>query len=68
MCTLQDKTVILRNGRARYARGPDDVNIVPYNPLLTLLFESHINVEFVSGAQGIMYLYKYVFKASTSVR
>ena len=28
-----------------YARGPDDTWIVPYNRILLLLFECHINVE-----------------------
>ena len=45
-----------------YQRGEGDEFIVPYNPRLTLQFESHINVEFAAPHNCIAYLYKYLFK------
>ena len=36
--------------------------VIPYNPVLLLLFECHINVEIVCDINLIKYLFKYIFK------
>jgi len=57
------ETSIDGRGYVKYRRSElEDVNIVPYNPHLLLLMESHINVEIASTVNLIMYLYKYFFK------
>lgn len=53
-----------RNGRF-YKKGDfeyDNRWVVPYNPSLCKLFESHINVECVSSVKAIKYIYKYAYK------
>ncbi|XP_029172378.1 uncharacterized protein LOC114941527 [Nylanderia fulva] len=40
----------------------DNRYVVPFNPTLLLLFNSHINVEIVSSIQSVKYLYKYIYK------
>jgi hypothetical protein len=35
---------------------------VPYNPLLSLRYNCHINVEVCSSVAAVKYLYKYVYK------
>lgn len=52
------------DGFVVYQRGEGDEFIVPYNPWLTLQFESHINVEYAASHNCIAYLYKYLFKGS----
>ena len=52
------------DGFVVYQRGEGDEFIVPYNPWLTLEFESHINVEYAASHNCIAYLYKYLFKGS----
>ena len=38
--------------------------VVPYNPLLSLRYNCHINVEKCTSAKASKYLYKYVTKGS----
>lgn len=40
----------------------DNRHVVPFNPTLLLLFNSHINVEIVSSIRSVKYLYKYIYK------
>ena len=40
----------------------DNSWVVPYNPLLSLKYKAHINVEIVHSTQAIKYIYKYVTK------
>ena len=35
---------------------------VPYNPYLSLKFNSHINIEFCASIKCIQYLFKYLYK------
>ena len=37
-------------------------NVVPYNPFLTVKYQTHINVEICGGLGCVKYLYKYLFK------
>jgi len=55
------ETAILNEGK-EYAQKVDNMWVVPYNPALTLLLESHINVEIVTSMGCIKYLYKYINK------
>ena len=57
-------------------RGPDDGGqvvehrgrqlnnqwVVPYNPLLSLRYHCHINVEVCSSVDGVKYIFMYVYK------
>ena len=36
--------------------------VVPYNPVLMMKFNAHINVELVASIAGIKYLFKYINK------
>jgi hypothetical protein len=45
----------------------DNSFIVPYNPLLSLRYAAHINVEVVHSAQAVKYLYKYITKGQDRV-
>ena len=40
----------------------DNRYVVPYNPTLTMLMKSHINVEVQNPGMGVRYLYKYLHK------
>ena len=40
----------------------DNRHVVPYNPTLLLIFESHINVEICTSVKAIKYIFKYIFK------
>ena len=45
----------------------DNSWIVPYNPILCLKYDSHINVEAVYSVMAVKYLYKYITKGSDRV-
>lgn len=52
------------NGR-NFERGGyvvDNRYVVPYCPTLSIIFNSHINVEVVSSIKSVKYLYKYIYK------
>ncbi|KYM98545.1 ATP-dependent DNA helicase PIF1 [Cyphomyrmex costatus] len=36
--------------------------VVPYCPILSMIFNCHINVEIVSSIKSVKYLYKYIYK------
>lgn len=36
--------------------------IVPYSPVLSRMFEAHINVEYCNSVKSVKYLFKYVNK------
>ena len=48
----------------RTGRLIDNSWVVPYNPLLSLRFNCHINVERCASPKAAKYLYKYVTKGS----
>ncbi|XP_014775823.1 uncharacterized protein LOC106873110 [Octopus bimaculoides] len=41
--------------------------IVPYNPYLTIKYNTHINVEVVHFVQAVKYLYKYITKGQDRI-
>ncbi|XP_021770669.1 uncharacterized protein LOC110734832 [Chenopodium quinoa] len=41
---------------------------IPYNPYLSLMFNSHINVEVCSTIRAVKYLYKYVYKGHDRIQ
>ena len=45
----------------------DNSWVVPYNPLLSLKYDSHINVEIVHSVTSVKYLYKYLMKGNDRV-
>ena len=45
----------------------DNSWIIPYNPVLLLKFQAHINLELVASVQGIKYLFKYFHKGPDRV-
>ncbi|KAF0713275.1 hypothetical protein AaE_011823, partial [Aphanomyces astaci] len=46
----------------RRAVDPRNAFVVPHCPILSLLFDCHINVEVCSTIASVKYLYKYVYK------
>ncbi|XP_036147162.1 uncharacterized protein LOC118647075 [Monomorium pharaonis] len=40
----------------------DNRYLVPYCPILSIIFNCHINVEVVSSIKSVKYLYKYIYK------
>jgi len=40
----------------------DNRYVVPYCPILSIIFNCHINVEVVSSIKSVKYLYKYIYK------
>jgi hypothetical protein len=40
----------------------DDLRVVPYNLLMMMDWDSHINVEYSGSGHCVQYLYKYLFK------
>ncbi|CAG8731674.1 4677_t:CDS:2, partial [Racocetra fulgida] len=56
-------TYVDDKGYVQYRRrAQEDAWIVPYNPMLLLKLECHINFEIASTVHLFMYLYKYLFK------
>lgn len=54
-----------RNTRKTYTRNNmviDNRYVVPYCPMLSLIFNCHLNVEVVSSIRSVKYLYKYIYK------
>ena len=45
----------------------DNSWVVPYNPLLSLKYDSHINVEIVHSVTSVKYLFKYLMKGPDRV-
>ena len=45
----------------------DNSFIVPYNPLLSLRYQAHINVEIVHSVQAVKYLYTYITKGQDRI-
>ena len=73
--SFNEETTIDGNDRVQYKRPNDgksyekshnfkvdNRNVVPYPPLLMMLFNCHINVEFVFSNRSIKYLFKYILK------
>ena len=52
------------HGRTWHANNGD---VVPYNAVLSLLFDCHINVECVHSSVSVKYLYKYIFKGGDKI-
>ena len=52
------------HGRTWHANNGD---VVPYNAVLSLLFDCHINVECVHSSVSVKYLYKYIFKGGDQI-
>ena len=40
----------------------DNQHIIPYNKVLSTMFDCHINVEICSSIKAIQYIYKYICK------
>ena len=45
----------------------DNTWVVPYNPILLMRYNCHINVEVCNSIKCAKYLYKYVFKGHDRV-
>lgn len=45
----------------------DNSSVVPYNPVLLLRYQAHVNVEVVHSVQAVKYLYKYITKGQDRV-
>lgn len=39
-----------------------NMDVVPYNPHLTRMFDCHINVEVCSSVRAVKYIHKYIYK------
>lgn len=44
----------------------DNRNVVPYNRYLLLKYNAHINVEVISSARFVMYLFNYIYESYDS--
>ena len=40
----------------------DNSLVIPYNSFLSLMFDGHINIEFLESVVSVMYIYKYIPK------
>ena len=45
----------------------DNRHVVPYNALLLLKYQCHVNVELCSSIKSVKYVYKYVYKGQTGM-
>ncbi|XP_071943821.1 uncharacterized protein [Antedon mediterranea] len=45
----------------------DNTFVVPYNPILTLKYNAHINIEIVTTIKAVKYIYKYITKGNDRV-
>ena len=45
----------------------DNRHVVPYNALLLLKYQCHVNVEICSSIKSVKYVYKYVYKGQTGM-
>ena len=45
----------------------DNSWVVPYNPVLSLKYKTHLNVEVVRSTHSVKYLYKYIYKGPDKV-
>ncbi|XP_048497985.1 uncharacterized protein LOC125496539 [Beta vulgaris subsp. vulgaris] len=45
----------------------DNTWVIPYNPYLSALFDSHSNVEVCSTIKAVKYIYKYVYKGHDKI-
>lgn len=59
----QTTTVKLRGNEVNI----DNSSVVPYNPVLLLRYQAHVNVEVVHSVQAVKYLYKYITKGQDRV-
>ena len=64
-CTV-DKT-ITRSGNEKELIPMDNRWVVPYNPYLTALLNTHINVEICNTVRAVKYLYKYIYKGNDMI-
>ena len=46
----------------------DNSFAVPYNPLLSLWYKAHINVEVVYSVQAVKYLHKFITKGQDRIK
>jgi hypothetical protein len=65
---ITETSHLSENGRWNYRRGPSDTHVVPYNPLLLLIFRQHLNVECCTGSACAAYIRAYQNKPPDSVR
>ncbi|PIA35515.1 hypothetical protein AQUCO_03500110v1 [Aquilegia coerulea] len=53
-----------KTGKVYLIRGQevDNRDVVPYNPHLSEMFDSHINVEICASVRAVKYIHKYIYK------
>ncbi|XP_011858756.1 PREDICTED: uncharacterized protein LOC105556283 [Vollenhovia emeryi] len=72
---FHEETTMDENGYPQYRRRNTNISyeklkgfvvdnrfVVPYCPILLMIFNCHINVEVVSSIKSVKYLYKYIYK------
>jgi hypothetical protein len=60
-------TIRVKRGREYYEVIMDNRWIVPYNPILCIKYQAHINLEVVCSVRSVKYLYKYLTKGNDRV-